>query len=310
MHACRLRSLFGCFFLSLLSLQGPSLQAAPPGAAAPDAEERLGSDWVRVRKDDNGRPISMQTALVHYRSKEASGNRAVTVDLIGAIHVGDADYYQDLNQRFEAYDALLYELVAPEGTRIEQGTKASNRHALGAMQNGMKSMLELEHQLEMIDYTKPNFVHADMSPEEFFKSMEAKDESLLKMYFRLMGQSIALQSKMTATGSSPDIDMMRALFAEDRARHLKITMARQMDQMESILATFGGEEGSTIITERNKAALQVLRKQIESGKKRLGVFYGAGHLTDMDERLQKDFGLEPTKVTWLTAWDLKEKASP
>ena len=32
------------------------------------------------------------------------------------------------------------------------------------LQNGMKDMLELEHQLQHIDYHKDNFVHADMSP--------------------------------------------------------------------------------------------------------------------------------------------------
>lgn len=278
------------------------------GKTTSEVEPKMGTEWVRVKKDDRGRPLAMQVAIVRYRSTAGDDTVPVEVDLVGAVHVGDAAYYDDLNKRFEKYDALLYELVAPEGTRIEAGTKASNRHALGAMQNGMKDMLELEHQLEKVDYTKENFVHADMSPDEFFDSMKSRDESFLKMYFRMMGQSIAHQSAATADGATPDIDMMKAMFAKDRARQLKIAMAGQLSEMESLLTAFGGEEGSTLITERNKAALKVLREQIDAGKKKLGVFYGAGHLSDMDERLQKEFGLEPVEIIWLNAWDLAAKA--
>lgn len=290
------------------SLQAQPAVAEPP---APDAgqtpADRPGEEWVRVLEDELGNPLGMQVAIVKYQSKPASGQPAVEVDLIGAVHVGDADYYDLLNKKFEEYESLLYELVAPEGTRIERGTRASSRHALGAMQNGMKSMLELEHQLEKIDYTKPNFVHADMSPEDFFNSMEDRGESFLQMYFRLVGQSIAHQSKMTARGASTDIDLFRAMFAKDRSRQLKIAMARQLAEMESLLTAFGGEEGSTLITERNKTALKVLREQIDNGKSRLGIFYGAGHLSDMHDRLRNEFDMEPTEVVWLTAWDLTEK---
>lgn len=283
----------------------PSTDASKTNEA--DANDRPGDEWVRVAKDKRGRPLAMQVAIVRYRSAPADGKPIVEVDLVGAVHVGDAEYYAQLNKRFDTYDALLYELVAPEGTVIEPGTKASNRHALGALQNGMKNMLELEHQLEQVDYTKDNFVHADMSPDEFFDSMDSRGESFLQMYFRMVGQSIAHQSTLTADGATPDLDMMKVLFAKDRARQLKIAMAGQLAEMESLLTAFGGEEGSTLITERNKAALKVLREQIDAGKKRLGVFYGAGHLADMDERLQNEFQLKPVDVTWLDAWNLAAK---
>jgi hypothetical protein len=51
-------------------------------------------------------------------------------------------------------------------------------------------------------------------------------------------------------------------------------------------------------------ALAVLRKQIAAGKRHLGVFYGAGHLPDMEKRLEKDFGLKRQSTLWLTAWDM------
>ena len=51
----------------------------------------------------------------------------------------------------------------------------------------------------------------------------------------------------------------------------------------------------------------MLKQQLAKGKKKIGIFYGAGHLNDMDERLRKDFNLQPASITWLTAWDLAAK---
>jgi hypothetical protein len=73
------------------------------------------------------------------------------------------------------------------------------------------------------------------------------------------------------------------------------------------MVSFGGEQGSAIISERNKKALAVLKKQLAGGKTNIGVFYGAGHLNDMDKRLRADFDFKPVSITWLNAWDLAEK---
>jgi hypothetical protein len=274
---------------------------------------KLGHDWVRVEYDKNKKPLGMQTAIVRYGLAPAKNGdktrprqRPVEVDLIGAVHIGDIGYYKKLNDQFKQYDALLYELVAPEGTVVKPGRGTSNGHPVGAMQNAIKNLLELDHQLEYVDYTRPNFVHADMSPDEFAKSMKDRNESFLQMYFRLMGQAMAQQDQLAESGAS-DFDLLSALFADDRPRRLKMVLAKQLSEMEGLMVSFGGDQGSTIISERNKKALGVLKRELADGKKRVGIFYGAGHLNDMDERLRKDFNLKPVSVTWLTAWDLAEK---
>lgn len=290
--------------------------AAPPAAAVDKSEsattvgDSIGKDWVRVLYDDKRSPLAMETAIVRYVPKDASGggmDSGLTVDLVAAVHVGDAAYYEALNQKFESYDALLYELVAPEGTVVERGRGTSNTHPLGAIQNGMKSMLALEHQLEKVDYTKKNFVHADMSPEQFLQAMKDRNEGFLQMYMRLLGHTLGAQSEMMANGESPDVAIFAALFADDRPLRLKKILAQQLADTEEMLTSFGGEEGSVLISDRNQAALKVLRREIASGKKQLAVFYGAGHLADMDKRLREEFGLRPVEITWLTAWDLDSK---
>jgi hypothetical protein len=287
-----------------------ALEKGTPDRPVDAKDAEIGQDWVRVQYDDGGEPIGMQTAIVRYKSAAPAGARRakpVEVDLIGAVHIGDLAYYRQLNDCFKQYDALLYELVAPEGTVVRPGRGTSNAHPLGAMQNGIKRLLELDHQLEKVDYTRPNFVHADMSPDEYMQSMKDRNETFLQLYFRLLGQAMAHQSEVAAKGESTDFDLLSALFANDRPRRLKIVLAKQLSEMESLMVSFGGEQGSVIISERNKKALSVLKKQLASGKKRVGIFYGAGHLNDMDERLRKDFNLQPVSITWLTAWDLAAK---
>ena len=54
-------------------------------------------------------------------------------------------------------------------------------------------------------------------------------------------------------------------------------------------------------------ARRLKKEQLAAGKTHLAIFYGGGHLTDMNQRLKTDFGLQPTEITWLTAWDLRPK---
>ena len=51
----------------------------------------------------------------------------------------------------------------------------------------------------------------------------------------------------------------------------------------------------------------MLREQLAKGKKRIGIFYGAGHLGDMSRRLVSDFGMKFTGEKWVEAWDLRSK---
>jgi hypothetical protein len=97
-------------------------------------------------------------------------------------------------------------------------------------------------------------------------------------------------------------------FGSDREVRLRRIMAEQFTDMEVLTAAFGGEEGSSLITDRNAAALDVLRDQIGRGRRRMAIFYGAAHMDDFDRKLQKDFGLQPGETTWLEAWDLRMPA--
>ena len=314
----RHRTLWAWLLAPLAVLAGRSapLHAEPAVAtaeAAPvDAAPAPGEKWIRLQKDDQGDPIALETAIVRYVTADdyVEGQPAADyeryVDLVGAVHVADKRYYRDLNRRFKGYDAVLYELVASEGTQVPRGRGTPNTHPLGMLQNGMKSMLELEHQLELVDYTRDNMVHADLSPDEFAASMAKRDEGFLQMFFKLQGAAMAQQSAAAKEGVNADVEILAAMFSNDRSRQLKIAMARQFEGMEALMMGFSGPEGSTLITDRNERALEVLKKRLQAGDRKLAIFYGAGHLPEMDDQLEKDFSMKPVGVEWVEAWDLRE----
>jgi hypothetical protein len=168
----------------------------------------------------------------------------------------------------------------------------------------MKNMLELSFQLSKINYTKPNFIHADFSPEQFSLSMKNRGESFVKMMFKMMLQSMAMQNQNNGIS---DAQLILALMSPNRALSLKRLLAMQFESLESTIAIFEGSQGSTIISERNGQALKVLLNQIDLKKNRIAIFYGAGHMPDFEKRLIKDFSLKLVDRTWLPAWDLTDK---
>lgn len=285
-------------------LAGGIAHAEEPADKAESAQAEQRAKYIRITRDEADEPLALQTAIVHFApaaGKAAGGSDELQVDLVGAVHVGEKSYYEALNKAFENYDVVLYELVAPEGTRVPKGGKSSG-HPIALLQNGMKDMLALEHQLELVDYTKENMVHADMSPDDFAKSMEDRDESFLGMFARMWGQAIAQQSAQKSRTS--DFDVLAALFSRDRAGTMKRVMAEQFENVEGVMQALEGPDGSTIITERNKVALKKLAEQIAAGKKKIAIFYGAGHLGDMEKRLNSDFELKRSGEEWLDAWIL------
>jgi hypothetical protein len=273
------------------------------GEAEPAAEAREGQ-FLRLVRDDEGEPLSLEAAIVHCAPEDRNPS-GPTVDLISAVHVAEKSYYDELNRLFTQYDAVLYELVAPEGTRIPKGGYEAGGNPVSMLQGGMTQLLELEFQLKGIDYTRKNLVHADMSPEQFAESMRQRGESMLQVFLRMLGYAMARSAEDPAASS--DFRLLIALFDENRALAIKRILAEQFEDLEGSLNAIEGPEGSTLISERNKIALAVLRKEIEAGKRKLAIFYGAGHMPDFQKRLGDDFGLAPAGSRWLKAWDLKSE---
>jgi hypothetical protein len=279
-----------------------SLLWASAAAAGAESLPKPPTDFVRYVEDSKG--AALQTGIARYRAPNGAN-----VDLIGAIHIADKAYYEALNERFTHYDAVLYELVGrpvEEREEVVAGDGNERLRWLGQLQEGMRTSLELESQLKVIDYTAKNFVHADMSIEGFFESQQAKNESFLGLWWRAIKAQDLMEN---ASKPSPGLGkILELLCRKDSATGLKRLIASQFDTVENLVAGIETEGGTAIIGERNKHALDVLDHELKSGKRNLAIFYGAAHLADMESRLLKK-GYELERVEYLNGWNLPPEPS-
>lgn len=257
-----------------------------------------------VDKGPHGSHID--TAIASYSHPDGQ-----QVDLIAVIHVADAVYYKELNDRFKSYDALLYELIGD--TQSVPNPNEPNQSMVSTLQRVMKTMLDLDFQLDVIDYSAPNFVHADMDAKTFRTEQKDRGESI----FGLMMKSMMTGWEQQAEGTGPQMTVFQLLAAfasEDRALSLKYLLGRDFGQMEQMIQSIdetSDGEGSVILSGRNKVAMEVLKKEMETGKKKLALFYGAGHMPDMEKRLF-EMGFQFKSHKWMTAWQIgtPQKKSP
>lgn len=291
----------------LCLLLGPAARTEEPKARRPEARPAPGK-FLRLQRDDQGAPTRLETAVVRY--VPAQGQGGLAVDLVSVVHVGDRAYYEQLNKLFDDYEVVLYELVAPQGTRIPRGGKRSD-NPVAMLQSMMKSVLALESQTELIDYTRKNFVHADLSPEQMAEAMRARGETGFTLFLSiaadLMRQQNLLeqaQQKKPAR-AEPDLDLFSLLVDPEAPQKLKRLLAEQFDSMEALSGGLGNTLNTILVTDRNKAALKVFQTELARGRKKIAIFYGAAHMPDFEKRLQEEFGLRRDSERWLVAWNLK-----
>lgn len=310
-----LRLLSGIFCLWTLAWSGLAEEAetveqqkkAEPSATKPVASQ-LGGQYIRYV--EKGEEAKLQTAIAHF-VREEDGAR---VDLISVIHVADEAYYDELDKRMAAYEAVLYEMVGGPYTREVKGAASAEGSPLAGltMIHGMiQSLLKLEFQKDGIDYFRKNFVHADVDWQQFQALSEERNQTIVTWFERAMdlagSEDLPGVPKTEAEGQVVMTNLIASVISGDSAT-LKRMLAPILSQAELLITRLEGEDGTIIVTERNKVALAVLRKQIGMGKRKLAVFYGGGHMPDLDKRLL-GLGFRKDKTEWLTAWDIRDDPS-
>ena len=266
--------------------------------------ETLPHSPIRCQRDNKSQLLSMDTAITRLQHPQ----KGWYVDLIGVVHMGPGSYYQKLNQIFPQYDSVLYELIAEDvgGRPIPLGHQGGAENPLGMVQNGLGSMLGLDFQLNHIDYTPKNFVHADITPEQFRKSMKDKGESFSQILMRSLQKGGA--DSPEAERELAQANLMKAILTGPSPTdqiHMRRAMALLFSKPEQMTEVLEGPGGSTLLSTRNQKAISVLKQEVASGAKRVAIFYGAAHMLDMEKRLIQDLGLKYVRQSWVPAWDLR-----
>lgn len=278
------------------------------------------ANFVRFTDEKGGGRL--ETAVVTY-----TNHAGVELKLVSAIHIGERSYFEELAKDFEAQDAVLYELVKekgaplpgpgvvrPEAAEGEEDSPGGGMKAVGDLQRFLKDTLNLEFQLDVIDYRKPNFVHADMDREQFEKAQAARGESFETMMLQQLMSAMTKPMPAALPAGEEDAeqmlrDLVRLVTRPDMERQIKTIIAKQMGQMQDAAMGLDGPGGSVILTERNEAAVKVLEETLKAGgRKKISIFYGAAHMPDLAKRV-RELGFKPAGAAeWKKAWDLTIRA--
>jgi len=297
--------------MKLISTLIAATLAAPVVAvAAGEAGDPHPQSFIRLLEEGDG--ARLQTAVARYVSPDG-----VEVDLVGAVHIADAGYFEALNKRFTGYEAVLYEMVydekdKPKAVGDAEGGDGDAQEKGGAVEEARPApdpllelvapiqlmasrLLKLENQKDRIDYEAGNFVHADLTLQQFQRLQAEKGESLISGVMQI--QTAAAREEGGVEEMSPA--ELFAMIRNDGPDGLKLFMARQLQIMGNGMGAVGPE--SVMIGARNQAAMEVLDRKSGEGVRRMAIFYGAAHLPDFDARLAER-GFERKAVEWETAW--------
>ncbi|MFO0828026.1 MAG: hypothetical protein U0572_07730 [Phycisphaerales bacterium] len=169
------------------------------------------------------------------------------------------------------------------------------------IQTKLAKALGVTFQLDAIDSSKPNWQSSDMSIDQLearFAEAGADATMLMGMMdgSSLLGKLAGLM--LDFVGKNPQMQAMA-----------KLMLVEALGAAEGGLGGGGAMPVSmeklmkVILLERNAVVLKDLRDVIDHRKdvKSVAIFYGAGHMGDLERRLCDEFGYAPTNTTWTVA---------
>lgn len=265
-------------------------EKSPPGAG----------EFVRYL--DGTERQRLQTGVVRY-TKDGR-----IVDLVGAVHLGDPAYFDGLEAQLAQYEAVLYEMVGGPFETRDLNAADPEFAQVRMIHNLLDKVLGMEYQTEAIDYKRPNFIHADIDWTQYRDLMDTRGQSLTTILERAMKAAESGEGPKILTDEAAANDLLQTLMSglvSGNPADLKRAIAPVLGESESLIAHVEGEDGTVLVTERNKVVMNILDREVAKGRKNLGIFYGAGHLPDLEKRLL-ELGYRRGEGAWLTAWDIRD----
>ena len=258
------------------------------------------SEYVRFVPGNLEWEGELQTAIVSFEN-----DVGVQLNLVAAVHLGEEEYYAELNDYFKAQDVVLYELVAEPDQVPVRGSREASTSLVGFIQQSMAKFLKLCFQLDEIDYTQSNFLHADLTPSQLDELMASKNENFFTMFLNLA------MAQMAEQNASPDgrlssfnmLSLLSAMNSEDQNAALKFLFAQELGRSGGVIVGEELEQQLTILGDRNKAALRVLGDALQNPDfRRVSIFYGAAHMPGIEREISATMGFARTGLSWQSAW--------
>ena len=274
--------------------------------------------YVRVLQTESN-TILLQIAARQFVPVRGKGAR---VWLTGVSHVGETNYFASLQKHLDEQSLVLFEGVSERDARAQDSAAGASqaepdegpaqsvtKQGLSSLQSSMADSLGLAFQLEAIDYTRPNFRNSDLSVRELQKVFEEMDasggsgtaasfESLLRMMQGGSFLDTILRVAMQLLGSSPKLQGMTRLVLIETIGEMKGDPSQLKNlppQLKQLL--------DVLIQRRNEKVISDLKPMLKQNDS-ISLFYGTGHMPDLEMRLRNELHYRPAGQVWLTAFSV------
>ncbi len=256
----------------------------------PDADdEEPPRNFVRstVREDGSG-SLDVGVGLLE---DPVTGRR---VYLVGAVHIAHADCFDALQSVLDSMDLVLWEGVGSKEAPTEEALERFD--VLFKTQVMLKNILNLDFQLQEVDYKRAFWRNCDMSVNELQQELDARQLKIMpnEQMFRAVFGTIF---KLVDPNSIPRSELI--------GRPYRATIAPLMADPDTIFQRAGAEGLKVVLIElRNRVVIDEVEAELDKpdGPQRIGIFYGAGHLPDMCAKLQAERGMRYLRTYWIPAW--------
>lgn len=293
-------------------------EGVKPGGAA-DSRGAATTDEERAKLTE--RRLRLLGILIE-QSRRASKSLPASLDdleqslprpLSRALHGARSDGWNHPIGYLAAPDGATFDLIsrgsdnAPGGEGFAADLKLSQQKPLsdtevGERQEGIQtklaSALGLEFQLAAIDYSRPNWRNSDLSIDQVQRKLQEAGASGEQLFRMLDGSS------MMAKFAGFLLNFIKA--SPQMQSSVKLMMMEMLSHADELMEAQGGEQGklmSVIVLDRNAAVLDDLRAILKDEKnvESVALFYGAGHLPDLEKHLTQDFGYRFEGDRWFPA---------
>jgi len=307
-------ALLSCVFLPACSTRSPGSGTATEPFASP-------APYARIAVAESNL-IQLQIAV---RQFVPARGRGPTIWLTGVSHVGDSNYYAALQKHLDAQNLVLFEGISRASSRAVDGLVERSAEAGGeteatagspasdrsSLQFALATSLGLVFQLAAIDYHRSNFRNSDLKIPELRQLLAGykvppgqaapgeRFEGVLQMMEGSSFLDSLLQIGLRLLGASPKLQALGRLALIDIIGDIQGDLSKlaglppDMKQMLEVL-----------LQRRNQKVMADLQAEVKRIDRHgsIAVFYGTGHMPDLELRLRRELNYRPAAQLWLTAF--------
>jgi len=293
-------------------------------ATASATDDAPPQPYMRVVRSDSG-AVQLEIAMRELRPIKRSGP---AIWLVAVSHVGETNYFATVQSHLDSKALVLFEGVGERHARASAESSAASHFSNNKLMKGdadstqsslqatLARSLGLAFQLDAIDYDRPHFRNSDLTVSQIqallnedLPSAQPRDDSpaadsddeLSQLVGLMDGSSmlgIIVHMGVKLIGSSPKLQALT-----------KVAVIEMFGNLEGDISQAAGLPPGmknlidVLIQGRNQVVLRDLKAELPKLRQRdsTAVFYGAGHMHDLESRIRHELNYRPANQLWLTA---------